>query len=142
MHSNLSFSESEFPEPDDAVENFLVALPPAEGSEHVREPITPPSFESAFAALDHQGEQLQTLRATLERLHVSSEERERTLNRLETELSATRAEAEQHRALASALSAELAERDRVLGSVREAVSELGRVLDPPSPSQSWDAPPN
>src|SRR5262249_13249749 len=98
----------------------------------------PPSFESAFVALDNQAEQLQALRGTLARLHDSSAERERAMNRLEAELVASRIKVEQQKALVDDLQAELTQREQLLGSVRDAVSELGRVLDPESPGQTPD----
>jgi septal ring factor EnvC (AmiA/AmiB activator) len=137
MESSASYSEdwypySDAPDSEPPAEPVLAAVPQDQGDEH--EATASPTFESAFAALDSQAEQLQGLRSTLARLHETSAEQKRTLGRLESELTDSRAEADRQRALIGALKSALSERDQLLGSVREAVSHLGRVLDPRDPA--------
>jgi len=141
MSSYPAFSEDHFqypdePTPEESTEIFLApeAATEARDTQHT----APPSFESAFEALDNQAEQLQTLRGTLARLHDTSAERERAMNRLEAELVASRIKVEQQKALVDDLQSELDQREQLLGSVRNAVSELGRVLDPAPPEQTPD----
>jgi septal ring factor EnvC (AmiA/AmiB activator) len=138
MESYTSPSENQDLYSERSSERFLAAVSPTESPDDERTTAAPPSFESAFAVLDNQAEHLQTLRATLARLHDSSSEQERLLNRLESELSASRAEVEQQRALVGDLRTDLAARDQMLGTVRDAVSQLGRVLDPASPAPTPD----
>jgi septal ring factor EnvC (AmiA/AmiB activator) len=135
MTSYPAFSEDHFAYPDESTPEessdlFLAPTPATEPQDTPQLAAGPPSFESAFEALDSQAEQLQTLRGTLARLHDTSAERERAMNRLEAELVASRIKVEQQRALVDDLQSELAQREQLLGSVRDAVSELGRVLDP------------
>jgi septal ring factor EnvC (AmiA/AmiB activator) len=141
MQSYHAFSEDQFPNPnkstpEESTELFLAPVPPTEAAYDAQTTLGPPSFESAFAALDNQAEQLQALRGTLARLHDTSAERERMVNRLEAELVASRIKLEQQRAHVDELQAELAEREQLIGSVRDAVSRLGRVLDPAGPAQA------
>lgn len=138
MQSYPAFSDDQFPYPEESTDRFLAPVPSTEPQHDEHTTLGPPSFESAFAALDNQAEQLQTLRGTLARLHDTSAERERTLNRLEAELVASRIKLEQQRAHVDELQAELTQRDQLLGSVRDAVSQLGRVLDPAAPAQPAD----
>jgi septal ring factor EnvC (AmiA/AmiB activator) len=139
MSSYPAFSEDQFPYPDEPTpeDPTDLALAPVSGD---TQQVTsgPPSFESAFEALDNQAEQLQTLRGTLARLHDTSAERERAMNRLEAELVASRIKVEQQRALVDDLQTELTQREQLLGSVRNAVSELGRVLAPADPTPTAD----
>ena len=143
MSSYPAFSEDQFPYPDEpapeeSTDLVLASAPATEARDTQHTTSPPPSFESAFEALDSQAEQLQTLRGTLARLHDTSAERERAMNRLEAELVASRIKVEQQRALVDDLQSELAQREQLLGSVRNAVSELGRVLDPADPTPKPD----
>ena len=143
MSSYPAFSEDQFPYPneptsEESTDLVLTPVPGTEAGDTQQITSGPPSFESAFEALDNQAEQLQTLRGTLARLHDTSAERERAMNRLEAELVASRIKVEQQRALVDDLQSELAQREQLLGSVRNAVSELGRVLDPADPTPKPD----
>jgi septal ring factor EnvC (AmiA/AmiB activator) len=143
MQSYHAFSEDRFPDPDkstpeELTERFLAPVPPTEAAYDPQTTSGPPSFDSAFAALDNQAEQLQALRGTLARLHDTSAERERKVNRLEAELVASRIKLEQQRTHVDELQTELAKREQLIGSVRDAVSQLGRVLDPAGPAQAAD----
>ena len=143
MSSYPAFSEDQFPYPDEpapeeSTDLVLTPVPGTEAGDTQQITSGPPSFESAFEALDNQAEQLQALRGTLARLHDTSAERERKVNRLEAELVASRIKLEQQRTHVDELQTELAKREQLIGSVRDAVSQLGRVLDPAGPAQAAD----
>lgn len=87
------------------------------------------TFDDAFDVLDRQTEQLRTLRGRLQSLCEHNAQKDRALRRLEQELAAARAEAEQDRVIAASLRAKLTKQDQLLRSVRESVSDLANALD-------------
>ena|SRR5215208_4017870 len=117
------FGHAPWPEPSSDVDS---------GSEQTSEV----TFDATFDALDRQTEHLRTLRGRLEGLCEYSNERDRKLIRLEQELAASRSETERERRVAADLSAQLAQQDQLLRSVRDTVNDLASTLG--STGSSWN----